>query len=433
MPPVPGPSLLEALGVLGCLLVGVLLGAVDAAVSALPEPRARVLLERGGADGKAAARWLADSMGIRARLLVGRIACLITAATISATMAAHYGTLAEVAVAAAVVAVYSLLAEVCSTIARTRNATLAMPLLRWTRPLDIVFFPIGAPFAAIGRLVRDKVGRLFPPKPDEEGIVETEVAHVIDQGERSGAIDVTRAEMLRSVLEFRGTLTREVMVPRTRMMAVEVTAPIDEVMAYVAEHGHSRYPVYRQTLDNVIGILLAKDLFRVMVEARGSTPPPKSIAALVRRTAVMGVMDQPIADLLREMQAKHTHIAIVVDEYGGTAGMVTLEDILEEIVGEIHDEHDDVPPKYVEESPGTYVVDGSLSLRELEKVLGADMPQDDAYESIGGLVTAHLGEVPTVGTELQIDGFRVTVREADPKRVAKVAIARLRAEPEASA
>jgi CBS domain containing-hemolysin-like protein len=226
------------------------------------------------------------------------------------------------------------------------------------------------------------------------------------------------AEMIRKVLDFKDLTAREVMVPRRKIDGIEVSTPLSQVVALTAAGKHSRYPVYRENIDNIVGQLYVKDLFAVV---RDGALESRTLLEVVRQPVMFVVENQPAAKILTDMRAKRLHMAIVSDEFGGTAGLVTLEDILEEIVGDIRDEKDaDAPIQSM--ADGRMVVDASLSIADLEHVLGKSLPDDGEFESVGGLIVSRAGRVPKVGATLRVDGMNLIVREADEKRVVKVEI-----------
>jgi len=248
-------------------------------------------------------------------------------------------------------------------------------------------------------------------------------------------LDEVKEELLNSVLEFADRVVKEVMVPRTRMVAIDKDAPPDEILRTVTENPYSRMPVYEGSVDNVIGILLVRDIVRELRE-----PPPDGRARTVPlarylKPAFFVPEQMKISRLLKEMQRRKMHLAVVVDEFGGTSGLATLEDVIEEIVGEIQDEGD------VEQAPvkalgvGVYLADAGVPLRELEEYLNAQegegdgdrevrFPEEGDYETLGGFVTATAGRVPPVGSLVTWDGLTFTVRAGDERRVARVEIAR---------
>jgi CBS domain containing-hemolysin-like protein len=208
------------------------------------------------------------------------------------------------------------------------------------------------------------------------------------------------------------------MVPRRRVLGLEIGTSLEKVVAVVSAEGHSRYPVYREHIDNLAGILHAKDLFAVVRDGKLGTTKLEDIL----RTPVMFVSEtQPAAKILPEMRSRRLHMAVVVDEFGGTAGLITLEDILEEIVGEIRDEHD-TAAQIQSLADGRLVADAAVSLADLAAHLGKSLPEDGEFASLGGLIVHRAGRVPPVGSTLQINGFQLIVREADETHVVKVEI-----------
>ena len=238
-------------------------------------------------------------------------------------------------------------------------------------------------------------------------------------GHEEGVLHRDEREMLASVFEFGDTVVREIMVPRTEMVAIRKDAEPDELMDLVASSGLSRIPVYDETIDNVIGILHTKDL----IKHRAEGPDATSTAKLMRK-AFFAPELMPIANLLKEFQRRKTHMAIVVDEFGGTSGIVTLENVIEEIVGEIQDEHDEEEAQFRVLPDGHVLADGRLSIYDLGEKLGAEVPEDGSYETLGGFLIAQAGRLPTSGTQVRWDGFEFHVREADERRVKRVEIVR---------
>jgi CBS domain containing-hemolysin-like protein len=198
------------------------------------------------------------------------------------------------------------------------------------------------------------------------------------------------------------------------------------VLDHVRKDGHSRYPVYRETLDNVVGLLYVKDLFDVV--GAGKLAETK-LEQLIRKPVLFLAEKQPALSVLREMRSKRLHLAVVTDEFGGTGGIVTLEDIIEEIVGEIRDEYDTEEVALIHKlAEGRFVADAAIPLGDLEIHLGRKLPEDGAFESLGGLIVHRAGRVPEVGATVSLDGYDLIVREADETRVVKVEI--VRAAPE---
>lgn len=249
---------------------------------------------------------------------------------------------------------------------------------------------------------------------------------LIEVAEERGAITTQFADMMRRILALDQTTADEVMVPRTDIRAIEVNTSIQEAIDFVVRDGHSRYPVYRERLDQVIGILHAKDL---LVHARAGSAQT-SLASLLR-PVIFVPTTKPVSALLREFQQERAHMAVVVDEYGGVAGLVTLEDVLEEIVGEIEDEYDRRRQRTLIRrlSPGEALVDGGAEIKRVNRTLGLSLPEEEAV-TIAGLVLKTLGDIPDPGTKLRFGTVELTVEEATEREIQTVRVTIL---PEPSA
>lgn len=411
-----GPST-EIIAVLVALTVGGLFSALSAALNAFGDVRLLTAVEQGGAAGRAAQRVLRSPESFHTRMIVGQVVSVVLA--VALTIAAAEETLGGAAlgwggtvlVLAGLAFVYTAIAVSLQALMRSRVQTWTLPLLRWMRPLELAVMPLAVPLTA---LVRTLERWLPSPSPASDVTAVREVEHMIEEKEESGALSQDFAELLLSVLEFKDTVAREVMVPRTQTVAIEIGTSLSEILDLIVERGHSRYPVYRDRVDRIEGVLYAKDLFRVL---REGGPGNVSLAELIRRPAFFVAETHPIGKLLREMQARRFHLAVVVDEFGGTSGIVTLEDIIEEIVGEIRDEHDDDDPPVTELSPGLWWVDARVSIYDLADVIPVDLEAEGAYDSVGGLVVELAGRVPAVGERVQVEGFDFIVRDADARHV----------------
>jgi CBS domain containing-hemolysin-like protein len=396
--------------------IGSLFAAGDAALTEIPEGRMQALSSAGTPGGFR--RFTRDPTRVLSRWLVGRVVA-ISVATMLLGDAAHrigidHRFVLPVAVLGAVL-LYGTFTEVVGTLARRRPERAGALALRFLLPLEWLLVPLADPLAVIGRSVGRRVPR---SRTLDARTTETEVEWAVSEGERAGVIANGPAEMIRKVLDFKDLTAREVMVPRRHILGIELSTPLAEVVSFVSSEKHSRYPVYREHLDNVVGLLYAKDLFVVMRDGRLASTK----LADILRTPVMFVSEhQPAAKILQDMRSRRLHVAVVSDEFGGTAGLVTLEDIIEEIVGDIRDEHDiDTPIQAM--GDGRVVADGSVALADLAQALGKALPDDGEFESIGGLIVSRAGHVPKAGATLQVGGLKLIVREADEKRVVKVEI-----------
>jgi CBS domain containing-hemolysin-like protein len=276
-------------------------------------------------------------------------------------------------------------------------------------------------------LVRLVGGRERP----QAGYLSTEeLKLLVETGSQEGGIEQDEKEMIHGVIELGDKSVHEVMVPRIGIKAVEAGAPLEEVIDLIVRAGHSRVPVYRSSLDNIIGILYAKDLLPYLKPNPNGTNQIQ-ISDLVR-PVVYVPESKPVDELLHEMRQQKRHIAIVVDEYGGTAGLVTIEDIVEEIVGEIQDEYDIEEPMaepVATDAMIAYRVDGRVSmddLRDLFELDDEEEPDEEAYDTVGGFIIHRAGRIPLVGEEIPFRGVMLKVAAADSRRVAKVVATRPR-------
>jgi putative hemolysin len=413
----PGGLVVQIAAAAVATVIGSLFAAGDAALSEIPEGQLQALSADATGPGAPFGRFARDPTRILSRWLVGRVVSL-SAATVLLAEAARQAGFDRIALPFAVlgaVLTYGTFTEVASTFARRRPERVGAFTLVFLRPLEWLLVPLADPLAFVGRAV----GRRVPKSRSVDArITETEVEWVVSEGEKAGAIANEPAEMIRKVLDFKDLTVREVMVPRRHILGIEVSTPLPEVVALLAAEKHSRFPVYRENLDTVVGLLNSKDLFAVVRDGRLATMK----LADMMRTPVMFVSEtQPAAKVLQDMRSRRLHMAIVSDEFGGTAGLVTLEDIIEEIVGDIRDEHDrDGPIQSM--GDGRLVADASVPLAVLAQALGKRLPDDGEFESLGGLILSRAGRVPQVGATVRIDGLKLIVREADETRVVKVEI-----------
>ena len=250
-------------------------------------------------------------------------------------------------------------------------------------------------------------------------VTEEEIQEMMNAGEEEGLINEEENEMIRSIFSLGDTVVREIMVPRTDMACVPVDATVREVLSSIIACGHSRIPVFDGTIDNVVGLVYAKDLLKFWgmddsaVVLKNILRPPYFIPET-----------KNLEELLHEFKKKRVHIAIVIDEYGGTSGLVTIEDLLEQIVGDIQDEYDLEEEWLVEEANGAVVVDARLPIEELEAHFGIDIEREK-FDTVGGLIFHLTGRIPAVGEKVENDSIRLTVLEADARKISKVRITKL--------
>ena len=284
-----------------------------------------------------------------------------------------------------------------------------------------------SPLIALLTGITSAIAKLFGANVTNEAqITAEELRLIVERGGEQGILEAEEEQMINAVIELGSRRVHEVMVPRIAMAAMPATATFDEAIDTIVEHGHSRIPVYDESVDEILGILYAKDLLPFLREAAGPRPELRSLL----RTPVYIPESMTIDDLLHEFQRRKVHIAIVLDEYGGTAGLVTIEDLLEEIVGEIQDEYDVEEPMVVRLSEDEARLDGRASVDELEELFDAHLglEDEDEYDTIGGLIYHRIGGVPTPGDRVEVNGLTLTVETTDGRRVGKVLVVRRRDE-----
>jgi putative hemolysin len=296
-------------------------------------------------------------------------------------------------------------------------------------PIDYIARLFGPVVAMLTGVTR-RIARLFGADVNQEAQISAEeLMLIVERGGEQGVLEAEEEQMIHAVIELGEGRVHEVMVPRIAIVGLEADATFEEAIEVVVAEGHSRVPVYDSSIDSVIGILYAKDMLPFLKEATGPRP---SLRTMIR-PPVFVPESMSIDDLLHELQRRKVHIAIVLDEYGGTAGLVTIEDLLEEIVGEIQDEYDVEEDMVVKLDDDRARIDGRASVDDIGEVwsdldLEALLEDRDEYDTIGGLVFHRLGKVPTPGDVVQLDGVSLTVESTDGRRVGKVLATRERRE-----
>ncbi len=409
----------------------------ETALTALGEARARKLRDAGGRRGRLLSLWIEHPERVLSTLLIGNtlvnVGAGALAASIAASVAARAGWSATTVVAAATAVTTLVVLFFGEIVPKTlgkrypdRAALLFMPAVR---ALATLLWPVST---AVTRATSAFVALFGARTASGPAVTGEDIEYLIEMGTKDGVLDEVKEELLNSVLEFADRVAKEIMVPRTRVVAVAREATSDELVRIVTENPYSRMPVYAGSIDEIAGILLVRE---IVGELRGGQP----IALQKHLKPAFFVPEQmKISRLLKEMQRRRTHLAVVVDEFGGTSGIVTLEDVIEEIVGEIQDEADveTAPVKAV--GPGVWLADGATPLHDLEAFLNehapgagteegarlaVQFPEQGDYETLGGFVTATAGRVPPVGALVAWNGLTFTVRAGDERRVTKVEIA----------
>ncbi|HOV48598.1 MAG TPA: hemolysin family protein [Anaerolineae bacterium] len=291
-----------------------------------------------------------------------------------------------------------------------------------SRAMHAVLRPFTLPALALANGVTRRLGGT--PLQRTAFITEEEIKSLVTAGEQEGLIEEEARDMIYSIFRLDDTITREVMLPRIDIVALEVTSPPEQIVDVIVSSGHSRIPVYAETIDNIIGVLYVKDLLPYYVTHR----QPPGLREILRPAYFVPEFKR-LDTLLKEMQAQKVQLAIVVDEYGGVAGLVTLEDLVEEIVGEIQDEYDHEEPEMILEAEGSYLFDARIPLDDVQELLNLPLPLDEA-DSLGGFVYNELGHIPVVGETLTYNGVAFSVVATDGRRIRKVRAAAIPASPE---
>jgi len=350
-------------------------------------------------------------------VLVATLACHVVGTTLATTVAVrHLGNAGEWVASAVLTSILFVFAEsMPKTYAIIRTDQVSLALAPLIYGLGRLLYPLAKGLVGISNVILP--GKGLPRGPF---MSEDEIRRIVDVAESEEVIEEQEREMIHSVFEFGDTVVRNVMTPRPDMIVVEAKTPVREAMDLAIDQGFSRIPVYRDEPDNIVGVVYAKDLFRAL---RRNEDTGKSVADAMREPYFVPET-MKVSDLLRNMQTKRMHMAIVADEYGDVAGLVTLEDLLEELVGEITDEYD------VEESPilqlgDGWLVQGKTPIWELNENIGADLPDDEEWQTVGGLVAMVLGRIPEPGDEVVFHGFSFRVEKVQRRRIVSVFVRRV--------
>jgi magnesium and cobalt exporter, CNNM family len=398
-------------------MAAVYVGTIETAFSALMKLSLRLMAERGRDDRLG--YYLDDpiQLFVPARLLLGLIFSLAT--VLLAVVTGRSGNnVASLATLLGCVAVYIIVCEhlLPSIIVRRNPEAVLAALLP---PFSVVARAMSPISGGLVRLLTSgRPERLITAQEQSEE-EQGEIAHAyLEAGEEQGVIERDERRLLQSIVDFGDTLAREVMTPRPDMVAIQADTTVSQLRALFREQEYSRFPVYQENLDNILGIIRVKDLLKV----EGSESDDRPITPLIRPTTFVPETKR-VPELLKEFQRKQVQMAIVVDEYGGTAGLVTIEDLLEEIVGEIRDEDDVESEPIVEEGNGSYVFSAKVSFDDFRDRLDLEI-EPEGFETVGGYILTRLGRVPAVGETFELDGLFVEVLEAERRRIHKVRIRR---------
>ncbi len=393
---------------LGCATV--FLGSIQAAFSALMRLSLRLMAERGG-RGDRLGQYLDDPLQlfVPVRILIG--VCTVLAGVLIARLSDVRDALSIVTFIVSLVAFVVVCEHILPLLIVRRDPE---------RMLDVFLPAFHAIAALLVPITAVIINLIAPPRRDRDAPngangsdVATPAAATGESEPEERAISEEEGrELLQTIVAFTGTIVREVMTPRPDIIAIRADATLQDLRSLFREEQYSRMPVYRDNLDNVVGIVFVKDLVAL---PPGAEPPMTTLM----RSAHFVPESKRVSELLKEMQRRQAQMAIVVDEYGGTAGLVTVEDLLEEIVGEIRDEYDVESETVTDEGNGTFVFSGKVSVDEVRDRLNVDIERE-GFETVGGYLLSHLGRMPYVGETLDVDGLSFEVLEVERRRITKV-------------
>ncbi|HSL68229.1 MAG TPA: hemolysin family protein [Actinomycetota bacterium] len=402
--------------VVGLLVVlGSVLAGAEASISRMSRVRAIALREAGHRNAgilerieQNPARYL-NSIYLAVMLVQNGSAILVALLAQQA-----FGDLGITLISIGFTLLYFVIVEAMSKtfgILRSDRVALALAPLVWA---------LGRILAPVTRVLIGLANVLLPGKGLKQGpfVSEEEIRSMAEVGHEEGAIEEEEKELIHSIFEFGDTLVREVMVPRPDIVAAPIASGPRHVLVLMLRHGYSRIPVYRSSIDEIEGIVYAKDLLRHLHAGKPDVPLES-----IMREPYFVPETKKVSELLREMQKKRVHIAIVLDEYGSVAGLATIEDLLEELVGEIADEYDREEPQIEPVDENTYRVNGRLPIDDVNELLDVELPHDE-WDTVGGLMYGLLGSVPTQGETVRFDHLTFIAEKVQGRRIAKVLIRR---------
>ena len=418
------PLLVEWLILTGCTIYAMLLTGAESAFSSLPKTTLQELkAAHEGGQSSRVTRWLDNQERLFTTLLIGKtittagVVISVVALALTPPLTDSFGSTLTLTISGLfAIGLLLVLIEWLPRLLVSRYSDLTV---RVSAVLVLVsywlFWPLITPLLVLNlRMARAGLfssGR-NPYWLDDE-------LHRVLELEETRELKPDDKEMISSIIEMHDTSVREVMVPRVDMVCAEKSRPIPELLEIIREMGHSRIPIYGDSVDDIVGVAYAKDLLQLSDDPEGE----KELEDLLRPPYVVPETKKA-AELLKEFQQEKIHLAIVVDEHGTTAGLVTLEDLLEEIVGEIQDEYDDEDPMYEALSGGSFLVHARLNIDTLNDILDLDITPD-GFETVGGLVFNELGRVPEPGEAVPFRNFRIVVREVEGQRIIKAVVSRL--------
>ncbi|MDZ7294859.1 MAG: hemolysin family protein [candidate division KSB1 bacterium] len=403
------------------LVLSALTSAAETSFFALSELELERLREAGKGASERVVRLRSRPRHLLVAILTANTAINVAVAVVttltSVRVASSFGLSRNVAAAVAGVLItlaILVFAEIAPKLLAVRSPSQrAQQLSLFVLGLFFLLYPVTLVLNAFATAV----ARLSGTRPEGLALSQDELKVMVEVADQQGYLEEEEREMIHSIFEFGETQVREIMVPRVDMVCAETGASIEELVGLITKHGHTRIPIYERSVDNIRGIIHAKDLLPYLNQP-GARPSLESLA----RPVIFVPDSKPINEMLREFQTQRTHMAIVVDEYGGTVGLVTLEDVIEEIVGEIQDEYDEEPALVRPTGEHTWLVDAKISIEELNEALGLTLPTEEGYDTLGGFLLHRMGHLPQQKEEVREGDITFVIERVVKRRIKRVRV-----------
>ncbi|MFZ2359565.1 MAG: hemolysin family protein [Anaerolineae bacterium] len=405
------------------LMLIALAAAAEVSLGAISRANVRRLLDEGISRAQALQTLLDDPPRFLLALMVLEILAFVLAASAAGWLAASAGLQWNfgIALALLVVGLAALVVQVVARSLATRSTErTALRLSAFMRGTALLLTPVTAPLLALAGIILGRAEQ--DASPDNVLLSEEGLRYLINAAEEPGLIEEDEKKMIASIFELGEMVAREVMVPRIDVAAVDEKTTLRQALDVIIQAGHSRIPVYHDNIDNVQGVLYAKDLLLPFRDSHDDTP----ISDLMR-PAYFVPESKRVDDLLQELQQRRVHMAIVVDEYGGTAGVVTIEDLLEEIVGDIQDEYDSETPLAQQLGEREYVFDAQIRLDDVSEILDVTLPAEES-DTLGGFIYSQLGTMPVVGSRVHYEHLMLEVQTVQGRRILQVRVVKTQAD-----
>ncbi len=421
MPPLHNADLVDIGIILTCLMFSAFFSAAETAITCIGALRANHLLDSTKKPMKHLKLWIKKPSRVLTTILIFNNTINIFASAMATQVATRFFQSQAVGIATGIITILVLIfGEIIpKSFAKAFPEKFGLFALKIVRGLYYLLFPLVDALSIMTNFLIEKL--TSKSVTDKPPITEDEIEYLIDVGKESGVIDGQRSDMISGVFDFHDTRVREIMTPRTDISALdEESASFKDAIDMVVEGGHSRIPLYKERIDNITGVIFAKDLLKA-----SQTPKQQKNITAFAKAAHFTPESKSIMDLLKDLQKTKNHMAIVVDEYGGTAGLVTMEDIMEELVGEIHDEHDKVEQDITKIEDGKYTVTGTASLSDFAEFFEIEdkkESKESEVDTVGGWVTELIGELPEKGQKVSVGFLDIEVIEIGQRRIDKILV-----------